>query len=219
MLNNKKKIIFTVLIFGLLFFVFNVNTAKAVGASNPCKSFCEADENCPLLKAGEDGFDDGCRVIGVKSDGEAWCSCCQCTYVDLTKNKNVVCECMCQDTNSVTDCHTGGLFRSWRTAVCSCCGDCTLNDLLYIGVSVAELILKYLGVIALFIFVLGGIIWITSGGSKEKVKKGVAIIKGAIIGMIIVITAFLVVRVIMRDMLGVDPEYLPKSSNREYRIS
>ena len=217
MLNNKKKIIFTVFIFGLLFFAFNIDTAKAGGVSSPCKTFCEKSENCPLLKADEDGFDDGCRVIGIKSDGQAWCSCCQCTYVDLTKNEDVVCKCMCQDKNPVTDCYTGGLFGGWRTAVCACCGDCTLNDLLYIGVSVAELILKYLGVIALALFVLGGIIWITSGGSKEKVKKGVAIIKGAIIGMIIVITAFLVVKVIMEDVLKVDSGYLPKSSSIEHK--
>jgi len=145
----------------------------------------------------------------------------------LSKNKDVECQCFCQGDsanpalsgNKITNCHTGGLFRDWHTAVCACCGDCTLNDLLYIGASVAELILKYLGVIALFLFVLGGIIWITSGGSKEKVKKGTAILKGAIVGMIIVIVAYSAIRIIMKDMLGVDSDYLPESSNREYRIS
>ncbi len=216
--SKKKKIIFAIFIFALLFFVLNADVVKAEGSSGPCNEFCGRE--CPTLQIDGEDFDYGCRKIGLKSDGAtALCSCCQCTFIDLSKNKNVVCDCNCQDENKIKDCYVGGLFGGWRTAVCSCCGDCTLNDLLYIGVSIAELILKYLGVIALFIFILGGIIWITSGGAQEKVKKGTAIIKGAIIGIIIVITAFLVVRVIMRDILKVDSEYLPESSSREYKIS
>jgi len=219
MLNNKKKIIFTVFIFGLLFFVLNVDTVRAAGQAGPCNGFCE--EHCSTLQPGGKDFDSGCRKIGLKSDGvNALCSCCHdCQPIPGSSSSSRICQCTCQDDNEVQDCYVGGLFGGWRAAVCVCCGDCTLNDLLYIGVSVAELILKYLGVIALALFVLGGIIWITSGGSKEKVKKGVAIIRGAIVGMIIVITAFLVVRVIMKDVLKVDSGYLPKSSSQEYKIS
>jgi len=208
MLNNKKKIIFTIiLIFGFLFFLLNVDSTKA-GVN--CNVFCETE--CGLGTGSS-----LCRLMGVKaSSGAQLCSCCKAGEI---VDNDLKYECTCQNDNKVIDCYAGGLFKGDRTAVCFCCGDCTPDDLLYIGVSIAELILKYLGVIALALFVLGGIVWITSGGSKQRVQKGMAIIKGAIIGMIIVIVAFLVVRVIMKDILKVDSEYLPESSSKEHIIS
>ncbi|OQX71679.1 hypothetical protein B6D52_00670 [Candidatus Parcubacteria bacterium 4484_255] len=209
-ITPKKKIIFTILIFGLLFFVFNVNIARAGGAFGPCNEFCKGQ--CGL-DSDQEYFDDVCRKVGVSA-----CSCCKCE----DKNNDVVCTCQCQNkdkSNRIENCYIGGLFRDERVAVCSCCGDCTLNDFLYIGVSIAELILKYLGVVALALFVLGGIIWITSGGSKGRVQKGVAIIKGAIIGIIIVIVAYSLVKVIMKDVLKMKSDYLPKSSVIEHKIS
>jgi len=207
---RKNKIIFTIiLIFGFLFFLLNADSVKA-GVN--CNVFCE--EEC--------GLETGsslCRLMGVKSSsGTELCSCCKAGEI---VGNDLKYECTCQNDNKVIDCYAGGLFKGDRTAVCLCCGDCTPDDLLYIGVSIAELILKYLGVIALALFVLGGIVWITSGGSKDKVQKGMAIIKGAIIGMIIVIVAFLVVRVIMKDILEVDSSYLPESqsSSEKYKDS
>jgi len=215
--SKKKKIILTIiLIFGFLFFLLNVGSARAETEVVPCKTFCESTNECGYEISYSEYL---CRKIGV-SGGHDLCDVCKFDEVDGIAR---VYNCCCQDDNNVEDCYVGGLFGGDRSAVCLCCGDCTLNDLLYIGVSVAELILKYLGVIALALFVLGGIIWITSGGSKDKVQKGAAIIKGAIIGMIIVIVAFSVVRVIMKDILKVDqvemPGSIPESSSIEHRIS
>jgi len=215
---KKKKIIFAIiLVCGFLFFLLNIDSAKAQAN---CVNFCTGEGKEPACKytilKDDDNFQFLCRKVGTKGENQALCDVCALDKKDGTAR---VYNCCCQNDNKVTNCYVGGLFGGDRTAVCACCGDCTLNDLLYIGVSVAELILKYLGVVALALFVLGGIIWITSGGSKEKVKKGAAIIKGAIIGMIIVIVAFLVVRVIMEDILNVGSEYLPESSSEEHRIS
>jgi len=207
--TRKKKIIFiTLLIFCLLFFVFNnIDAARATGVTGPCKAFCE--NSCNLDSGEEADFDNLCRSVG-----QGVCSCCGRVY----KNNDNIWNCRCQNgENFVEDCRVG--FKGHRLAVCFCCGDCTLNDVLYIGVTVADLILTYLGVVALAFFILGGIIWITSGGSQERVKKGMAVIKGAIIGMVIVIIAYSVVRVIMRDVLKVQKDYLPESSVIEYRTS
>ncbi len=212
MLDNKKKVIFIILVFGLLFFKLNANLARAEGAAGPCNGFCE--KKCPKLKKSGIDYDNGCRVVGVNGNN-ALCSCCDCNTV----GNDLKCDCQCQNENKITDCYVGGLFRDQRVAVCACCGDCTPDDLLYIGVSVAELILKYLGVIALAFFVLGGIIWITSGGSNQKVQKGMAILRGAIIGMIIVIVAYSMVRIIMKDVLKVDSKYLPEPTSEEQRTS
>ena len=211
-ISKKKKIIFTIFIFGLLFFLLNIDSAKAQNCINFCNKKCPLPATTTPMSTPKTHFDDTtCRKIGSKGDGYL-CSCCTCDYItDKKVSKDVKCDCFCQGDsenpllgNKVTDCYTGGLFQSWRTSICACCGDCSLDDVLYIGVSIAENILKYLGVIALALFVLGGIIWITSGGSKEKIKKGTAILKGAIVGMIIVIVAYSAVRIIMKDMLSID---------------
>ena len=210
--SRKKKIIFTIFIFGLLFFVLNTNIVKAGGVSGSCFNFCTGGGKEPAceytIKEDDDNFQFLCRKIGVKAEDQALCDVCA---FDREVRTARVYNCCCQNDNKITNCYVGGLFGGDRTAVCACCGDCSLDDVLYIGVSIAENILKYLGVIALALFVLGGIIWITSGGSKEKVKKGVAIIKGAIIGMIIVIVAYSAVRIIMKDMLSIDKGDMPGS--------
>lgn len=144
----------------------------------------------------------------ARTIGAGRTSSCTCEY----KEKDLVCTCECQksgvrDVNKVDDCHVGLLFSD---PVCACCGDCTLNNFLLLGVNVADILLKGLAVWALLFFVIGGIIWITSGGSAERVKKGKNVISGAVIGLVIVLFAFMLVRVAM-EALGTE-EYLPESS-------
>lgn len=103
--------------------------------------------------------------------------------------------------------------------VCACCGDCTLTNFLGLGVNITKIILKYLGVIALLFFVIGGVVWISSGGSAEKVKQGKDIIKASVIGMVIVIGAVLIVR-LFGQALGVDMgQYLPASPAGDDQIA
>lgn len=124
----------------------------------------------------------------------------KCTFDVEAKNWN----CTCQGSNKVDDCQVGQLIND---PICACCGDCTLNNFLGLGTNLANIILKYLGVVALLLFVAGGVIWITSGGSAEKVQRGKKIISGSIIGMAIVIGAFLIIRV-FTGILGVEKGYL-----------
>ncbi len=125
----------------------------------------------------------------------------------LAEGETNVYHCICQSVNEVEDCHIGFLISN---PVCSCCGDCVLNDFLLMGVNAAGNVLGFTGVFALLFFIIGGIIWITSGGSAEKVKKGKDMIKGAIVGLIIVLVAFTVVRVVM-EAFGTSA-FLPQSS-------
>jgi len=128
----------------------------------------------------------------------------------LAEGKTNVYHCICQTINEVKDCQTGWLIPD---PICSCCGDCTLNNFLFLGVALAEKILKYLGVFALLFFVIGGVIWITSGGSSEQVQKGKNMIKGAIIGIIIVFVSFSLVRIAMQA-LGTE-DFLPDKGSEE----
>ena len=81
---------------------------------------------------------------------------------------------------------------------CACCGNCTLYDALNVGANLAKIILKYVGVITLALFIYGGIIWLTSGGSQNQIEKGKKIIVGTLVGLLIVLGAYLIVQTILK---------------------
>ncbi len=87
----------------------------------------------------------------------------------------------------VPDCKVGLLITNPE---CACCGDCTLTDFLVLGINFANLSIKIIGIVALVFFVIGGVVWIISAGSAEKVAQGKKMIVGAIVGMVIAFAAF-----------------------------
>lgn len=76
-------------------------------------------------------------------------------------------------------------------------GDCQLIDILKLGRAITKFILKYLGVLALIFFIVGGIIWITSSGNPERVKQGKHILVGTLIGVVIVLFAWQIVNLVI----------------------
>lgn len=74
------------------------------------------------------------------------------------------------------------------------CGNYSLNDMMQIFINVSNWILSVVGSVALLFFVYGGIIFIFSGGSEEKVKQGKQILIGSIIGLFIVFGSFLIIK-------------------------
>ncbi len=61
-------------------------------------------------------------------------------------------------------------------------------------------VLGVVGSIALLMFVFGGLTWMTSSGSAEKVKKGRDIIMWSAIGLVIIFSAYGLVRVILQGI-------------------
>lgn len=62
-----------------------------------------------------------------------------------------------------------------------------------INVIVARIIRALLGVtgsIALLMFIWGGLLWLTSGGVPEKVKKGKDTLKWAFLGLVVIFFAY-----------------------------
>ncbi len=55
-------------------------------------------------------------------------------------------------------------------------------------------ILGLTGVIALVAFVAGGVIWMTSGGNADRVKKGRDILVWAVIGLFIVFSSYSILK-------------------------
>ena len=86
---------------------------------------------------------------------------------------------------------------------CAATGDCdNINDLVLQAIVIAEFLIGIAGSIALVMFVYGGLQYITSFGSAEKKKKGQGVLVGAVVGLIITFSAFLLIQFVM-NALGV----------------
>lgn len=81
-------------------------------------------------------------------------------------------------------------------------GDYSLNDFVQLAVNVSDKILGLVGSLALLAFVYGGIVFLISGGSSEKVEKGKQILLGAVIGLAVVFASYTIIQFTM-SALGV----------------
>ncbi|MEK7097726.1 MAG: hypothetical protein AAB906_02670 [Patescibacteria group bacterium] len=82
-------------------------------------------------------------------------------------------------------------------------GSCGVNDFIKVGLRVTEIILGLVGSISLLMFVYGGVMFLISGGSSERVEKGKQIIIGSIVGLIIVFASYTIIGFIF-STLGID---------------
>lgn len=78
----------------------------------------------------------------------------------------------------------------------------TPNDPPELLMGILNYVLGFLGVLAVAMIVYGGFTYMTSAGNEERVKSGRAILTYAIIGLLIVILSWVIVRVIITALGG-----------------
>lgn len=83
------------------------------------------------------------------------------------------------------------------------CGGYTLNDMLSVILKISEFILGLVGSLALLAFVAGGLMWLLSAGNAELVARGKQAIIGAVVGLAIVFTSFMIIQLVY-TALGID---------------
>lgn len=71
-----------------------------------------------------------------------------------------------------------------------------------IAVRVINIFLGFLGIIAVSLVIYGGFIWMTSGGNEEKITKAKSILKNALIGLVIILSAWGIVYFIFKKVVG-----------------
>lgn len=77
-----------------------------------------------------------------------------------------------------------------------------------ISVLLGKIIKSVLGIIgslALVMFIYGGATWMLSGGNQEQVTKGKNILIWAAAGIVIIFTAYALVRFVLTTVTGVNP--------------
>ncbi len=96
--------------------------------------------------------------------------------------------------------------------------NCGLTQIVQLFANLYNFMLKYLGALALLFFVIGGIMFITSGGSQERVMKARKILTGTTVGLVIVMLSFVIVQQLQKALISDEQQqknYVIKSTNTE----
>jgi hypothetical protein len=68
--------------------------------------------------------------------------------------------------------------------------------------AVINVLLGFLGIIAIVIILYGGFVWLTSGGNEEKVGQAKKIISAGIIGLVIIFVAYALATFVINQLMS-----------------
>lgn len=63
--------------------------------------------------------------------------------------------------------------------------------------NIINVVLGFLGIVAVVIILIGGFIWMTAGGNEEKVGKAKKLLVAGIIGLAIILSAYVIARFVI----------------------
>lgn len=72
-----------------------------------------------------------------------------------------------------------------------------------IAASVINVVLGFLGIVAVVIILLGGFKWMTAAGNEDKVEEAKKLISAGIIGLVIILAAFGIASYVIKSLMGV----------------
>ncbi|HBW74255.1 MAG: hypothetical protein UX10_C0007G0023 [Candidatus Magasanikbacteria bacterium GW2011_GWA2_45_39] len=78
----------------------------------------------------------------------------------------------------------------------------TTDIFVIVGDRVVKPVLGIIGSIALIMFVYGGFLWLTSGGSPDKIKKGRDVFMWSGIGIIVILTSYILLKFVFDALAG-----------------
>lgn len=85
------------------------------------------------------------------------------------------------------------------------------SDLMTLIFSVIKLLLLFAGVVAVFILVIGGYLYMSSGGNEEQAEKGKKTVTNFALGLFIIIMAYAIVTIIGNTLT--DNKFVSTSNN------
>jgi hypothetical protein len=76
------------------------------------------------------------------------------------------------------------------------------GDLATTIAQIIRVVLGFLGVVAVFIILMGGFQWMTSGGADEKVQKAKKFMIAGVVGLAIVLAAYAIASFVITSLTG-----------------
>ncbi|MBT4209656.1 MAG: hypothetical protein HOE19_01950 [Candidatus Komeilibacteria bacterium] len=92
-------------------------------------------------------------------------------------------------------------------AYCTANGSCNFEDAAAGLNSLIKLLLGMMGAVALLFFVWGGLQWLTSGGSAERVNRGKQIMINTVFAIILAFGSYILVSFFVNDVLNVEDNF------------
>lgn len=87
---------------------------------------------------------------------------------------------------------------------CENCGFCNLIEL---AQNILNFLVSFAVIAAVLMFVYAGFLYMTAGGSEDKIKKAHKIFKNVFIGFLFVLASFLIVDTVMKAFLKEDSKF------------
>ncbi|HLC89407.1 MAG TPA: hypothetical protein VJG65_00425 [Patescibacteria group bacterium] len=82
------------------------------------------------------------------------------------------------------------------------------KDLRESVMTIVNVLLGFLGIIAIIVILYGGFVWLTAGGNEEKVSQAKKIISAGIIGLVVIFTSYAIAQFVINALIeattGVD---------------
>ncbi len=75
------------------------------------------------------------------------------------------------------------------------------KDIPSLVANLIKVVLGLVGVLALVMFIYGGILWMTSGGNEQKIKKGKDTLVWATLGLAIIFFSYAIVNFVLETIL------------------
>ncbi|MFA6255188.1 MAG: hypothetical protein WC675_04150 [Patescibacteria group bacterium] len=67
--------------------------------------------------------------------------------------------------------------------------------------AIVNVLLGFLGIIAIIIILYGGFVWLTSGGNEEKVGQAKKIISAGVIGLVIIFISYAIATFVINQLI------------------
>ena len=80
------------------------------------------------------------------------------------------------------------------------CGDYNLDSFIVLAVNASRWILGIVGSLTLLMFIYGGFMFLISAGSSTKVEEARKIIVAAVVGLLIVLASYLIIKFVLSSM-------------------
>lgn len=122
--------------------------------------------------------------------------------VDLTEDINIDID-IPQD-NEITQLESGTNSTTsvlFEGVNCIDSGNCSVNDIMTVGINITKFLLGIIGSIALFFFVFAGFKMLTSRGNEQAITSAKQMMTQTIIGILIFLSAFLIVDFVRKSLL------------------
>jgi hypothetical protein len=78
----------------------------------------------------------------------------------------------------------------------------SIKDPREIAANVVNVILGFLGIIAVVLILVGGFMWMTAAGNDDKIGTAKKIMTAGIIGLVIILAAFGIARFVIQALIG-----------------